>query len=162
MAPQPQATEAEVGVQLRAFLQGDGFSCVGAKMAVERDTLIHRHYGALGSPESAAHLYGDVRDFAERREQIDLHFATFVATFDNSRDLDEGGFEQMLWRQLQQLHDLDGDEPSWHPDFDPDPLSNRFGFCIGGHPFFIVGLHGEASRLSRRFAYPSTLAVTRR
>lgn len=155
MSPLPHTAEAAAGRQLRVFLEGESFSCVGAKMAVERDTLVHRHYGSLASPESTPQLYRDLRDFADRREEIDLHFATFVATFDDPRDLDEHGFERMLWRQLQQLHDLDGDEPTWHPGFDSDTSSDRFGYCIGGHPFFIVGLHGQASRTSRRFAYPA-------
>ncbi len=154
-SPPPGDREQEVRELLHEFVSGDRFSCVGAKMALQRRSLRHRHYRRMADPAETRHLYDDLRHFAEHRNEIDQHFATFIATFDEPRTHDEFAFETLLWSQLQLVHDLDGDVPAWHPNFDSSPESERFGFCVSGHPFFVVGLHGGASRLSRRFAYPA-------
>ena len=53
---------------------------------------------------------------------------------------------------LQRLHEAD-DEP-WAPEVSADPEDPHFAFSAGGTPFFIVGLHPQASREARRMPLP--------
>ncbi|MQA85037.1 MAG: YqcI/YcgG family protein [Streptosporangiales bacterium] len=148
-------TQQQVLAALTEFIRSEQFSCVGAKTAVAGSSLVHRHYSALGEVSEVGRMYEDLRSFAERRVSIDAHFATFAATFDSPRRSDEVTFERLLWRQLQLLHDIDSRWFGWHRDFSPFPEAENFGFCVSGWPFFVVGMHDGASRLSRRFAYPT-------
>ena len=62
-------------------------------------------------------------------------------------------FENLLWRQLQFLHEMDN--TGWDPMVSDDPNDPNFSFSIGGKAFYVVGLHPEASRLARRAPYPT-------
>lgn len=141
--------------ELITFITGDGFSCVGGKSAHLQGGLVHRHFGPLADPAHVERLHGELARFAGAKDDIHRLLATFVATFDGPHDLTEEDFERLLWRQLQQMHDRDAGRHPWSSMVDPDPRSARFGFSIGGHPFFVVGLHPNSSRYSRRFAYPA-------
>ncbi|SNX63420.1 hypothetical protein SAMN06272735_5228 [Streptomyces sp. TLI_55] len=160
--PPPDAAEPETenpsewaGAQLTEKLLGPEFSCVAGKSAQLRGTLVHRHFGRLADPGTTPELHAALADFAARREDIDPLMATFAATFSGPADTDETEFEELLWKQLQALHDLDTGVFPWDPSVDPDPASERFGFSVGGHAFFVVGLHPGASRITRRFPQPT-------
>ena len=150
-APAPDNPETA----LRGKISGDDFSCVAGKTAMTRGTLVHRHYGELAAPTVTAALHEDLVAFAERKDEIDRLFASFAATFAGPPNLDEQRFERLLWSQLQQLHDRDVSRYRYSELVSPDPRSPRFGFSVGGHPFFVVGLHPAASRRSRQFPDPT-------
>jgi FPC/CPF motif-containing protein YcgG len=136
---------------LGAKLLGDQFACVAGKTSWLRDAVVHRHFDRLADPDGTTCLHAALSDFAVHKDDVDPLLATFVATFAAPRDLTEPEFETLLWRQLQALHDIDVPRFTWDPLVSPDPESPRFGFSIGGHGFFVVGLHANASRISRRF-----------
>ncbi len=82
-------------------------------------------------------------------------FQTFIAVFDGPRDLSERTFEAALWDRLQSLHNIDmANGTRWSGAADPDPASPHFSMSIAGTPYFIVGMHPNASRPARRFDYP--------
>jgi len=146
---------AAVWPLLQEKLLGNQFSCVAAKTAWRRETVVHRHYGPMTEEATTAALYGDVCDFAGRKDAIDPLLASFISTFQAPRDVTEVEFERLVWEQLQSLHDLDATGFAWSSLVDADPASERFGFSVGGHPFFVVGMHPNSSRLTRRFPYPT-------
>ncbi|MEV5542202.1 guanitoxin biosynthesis heme-dependent pre-guanitoxin N-hydroxylase GntA [Saccharopolyspora shandongensis] len=145
----------EVREALCAFIASDRCSCVGAKTALGRGTLVHRHYGPLGGAENTARLLGDLRGFVRDRHALDPYTSTFVATFEGPQHEGERRFEQLLWSQLQKLHDVDSRDSGWAHGYAVSPELRDFAFCVGGDPFFIVGMHDEASRISRRFRFPT-------
>jgi uncharacterized protein len=153
--PSQQSAAAQVRAQLEKFIMGEGFSCVGGKTACARGTLVHRHYAVLGGQRESARLHGELADFAARRDSIHETLATFIATFDGPRDLTEERFEQLLWRQLQLVHDVDRKTFRWAPGVASDPASRHFAYSVAGQPFFVVGLHGNSSRHTRRFGWPA-------
>ncbi|MFK0295846.1 guanitoxin biosynthesis heme-dependent pre-guanitoxin N-hydroxylase GntA [Streptomyces sp. NPDC090442] len=142
---------------LERFIQSREFSCLGARAALKRDTLTHRHYGELGEPRSAEQNHRDVLAYAAKvRPRLSSQgFRTFVATFDGPGDLDELGYEQTLWRHLQHIHDLDSRDHGTETGYTSDPTRPEFGFHVGGMSFFLVGMHPGASRASRRFPVPA-------
>lgn len=145
----------EAGKLLAEKLLGPEFSCVAGKTASLRGTLVHQHFGPLVHPDTTAELHTAVAGFAARRDEIDPLMATFAATFGGPHGMDEEEFETVLWQQLQALHELDAALHPWDPAVDCDPESERFGMSVGGHGFFVVGLHAQASRITRRFPLPT-------
>jgi uncharacterized protein len=111
-----------------------------------------RVFGELGAPDTAESLLSQLRRFAAATDG-DGAFASFVAVFAGPAIESELQFEELLWRELQLVHDLDA-EP-WSPAVSDDPRDDDFAFSAAGTAYFIVGLHPRASRLARRFDYPA-------
>ncbi|WP_411139261.1 guanitoxin biosynthesis heme-dependent pre-guanitoxin N-hydroxylase GntA [Streptomyces sp. C10] len=140
--------------ELRQWLLSDSFSCLGARIAVRHDTLHVATLGTMGDDITTRCLHKEITQFAKSMLGDDENFATFVALFDTSDRMSEVAFSDRLWAQLQALHEVDREQYMWSPEVSSDPESTDFGFSVAGHPFFIVGLHPMASRMSRRFCAP--------
>ncbi|MGD3108873.1 guanitoxin biosynthesis heme-dependent pre-guanitoxin N-hydroxylase GntA [Streptomyces sp. YGL11-2] len=153
MTPSPATVRAE----LERFIQTREFSCLGARAALRRQTITHHHYRELGDEQSARDNYRDVLAYAlALPSQLSAQsFRTFVATFDDAGRLDESAHEELLWRHLQFMHDTDVETYGLDPGSTSDPTRPNFGFHVGGHAFFLVGMHPGASRASRRFSVPA-------
>lgn len=149
------AASEDVGAELKQFILSDEFSCIGAKTACARGTLVHRHYPTLADPQASIALYADLAEFAVKRDEIHELFATFAATFGGPLDVDEEEFERLLWEQLALLHAQDRMKYRWAPGVDSDPRSERFAYSVAEQAFFVVGLHRNSSRLTRRFSRPA-------
>ena len=76
-------------------------------------------------------------------------FSSFAAVFEGPSTLDEQTFESHLWARLNALHRLDAERFPWSTAVSFDPAAPNFGFSLGGHAFFIVGLHPGSSRTAR-------------
>jgi uncharacterized protein len=136
-----------------AFVADPAFPCLGAKAAMNADALELRGYPTLAGVRTSAALFRDLVAFTRSDLVRAQEYASFVAVFSSPDDLDELGFERLLWLQLEQLHRLD-DSP-WDPLVSSDPGSPRFSFSLGGQALYVVGLHGGSSRLSRQFPWPA-------
>jgi FPC/CPF motif-containing protein YcgG len=139
---------------LRAFIGGDSMACVGAKGAVGSGGYRFGFYPALASPSVTQGLARDLASFVAELPYIAARYKSFVAVFDGATQ-SELDFEQQLWNQLQLLHDADARHFGWDPGASNDPSDPSFGFSVAEHAFFVVGLHANASRGSRRFHYPA-------
>ncbi len=73
---------------------------------------------------------------------------SFVACFRGPRPAGEQVFEERLWAALRHLHEQDAAQ--WPGAVAADPVDPHFAFSHGGTPFFVVGLHPDASRIARR------------
>ena len=135
------------------------FPCVGSKAALARGAIETLELDRLGERDNDAPLLGALAAFgrhldAERDGATTVR--SFAALFDGPGDTGEQRFEALLWSQLQRLHDLDAARGTrWAPDVTPDPSDPRFSLSLAGHPFFVIGLHGGASRLARRLPFPA-------
>lgn len=138
---------------LRAFILHDAFSCVGAKGAVNSGGYRFGYYD--GFPTRGTHgLARDLAAFAAELPFMKERYKTFIAVF-NDCSWSEEDFEARLWQQLQALHKVDRRYFDWNENVSSDPDDPRFAFSFAGHPFFVVGMHPRASRISRRFAFPA-------
>ncbi len=86
---------------------------------------------------------------------IDEQLITFIAMSRGPAIESDQHFEDLLWSQLQGMHDFDSDFFGWDQRVDSDPKSNNFSFSIGGQAMFIIGMHPKASRLARIIKYPT-------
>jgi FPC/CPF motif-containing protein YcgG len=152
-AADPQAADAHQA--FRAMVMSDPYPCLVGKGLLRRGDYRFGAYPALGTPESAravaADLWQFIQDYPIRAET----FASFVASFAGPLDTTEPEFEELLWRQLQLLHDLDREHHEWSPLVGTDPNTKGFSFSFAGRPFFIVGMHPGSSRLARRPGRPA-------
>lgn len=144
--------EADVLATLESLVLHQEYPCLGARSVFTRERATVRVFESLGGEESATRLIEGLREFAERIDPTE-GFASFVAVFRGPQDLDEREFEQLLWRELEVIHEADG--TAWNPDVSSDPDNPHFAFSVAGTAFFVVGLHPHASRIARRTPWPT-------
>jgi hypothetical protein len=151
--PTPLARVADNA--LRAFLLSSAFSCVAGKAAVASGGYRFAAYGRFGDPAGTQGLARDLAAFVAERPSMTQPYTTFVAVFEEPVCGGEEWFEKGLWRILQQLADLAAPYYSWDPHVSSDAADPNFGFSFAGEAFFVVGMHPNSARLSRRFFLPA-------
>lgn len=129
------------------FIGDASFPCIGAKSAIARDGVFICHAGDLRQANHDAEILAALRALPEGG-RTPREFVSLVVLFPNTPGLPETEFEQHLWRRLQALHNADPCE--WDDAVEADPRSPRFGMSLGGHAFYVVGMHPNSSRLARR------------
>jgi uncharacterized protein len=140
---------------LRDFVLREDYPCLGARSAFRRGTYRFGAYERLDDPAVTRGLMRDLHAFAVERRGIAPDFTTFAAVFREPVPDGERGFEQALWSQLGRLHALDRTLYEWDPSVSSDPADPNFSFSLAGTAFFVVGLHPNATRHARRFAWPA-------
>jgi len=141
----------------RGLILNPKFACVAAKSAIRSGHYRIGHYAQMPTrpdADTAEALAHDLFEFVVEQPSF-IGFSTFVATFAEPIGADEAAFEKRLWSVLQSLHDLDVVHHDWDASVSSDPESADFSFSFAGRAFFLVGLHPAASRLTRRFAFPT-------
>jgi uncharacterized protein len=141
--------------EFRAIILQDSYTCVAARSAVRRGDYRFGRYAAMGSQPAAESLAADLTEFIDEFPIRADRFASFVASFDGPLPTSELGFEDLLWQQLQLLHDIDTLHFDWDPSVSDNPSERAFSFSLAGRAFFIVGMHAASSRWSRRLAWPT-------
>lgn len=155
-AQSPSPFAEEVHAAFREFILAAGYSCVDAKAAVNQGVYRLAVYDELASADATAGLSRDLATFVAEQDSIDSAHTTFVAVFAQPRDVGEEEFERRFWQQLRHLNREDAHAGfAWDPSVSADPQSPHFSFSFAENAFFIIGLHANASRLARRFAYPT-------
>ena len=140
----------------RALVQNPQFACVAAKSAFNKNNYRFGLFdGELGSPEMTEKLAQSLSRFVGEQDAVlrPVGFSTLVASFTDPLVFDEMQFESLLWKQLQILHE--SDTSAWDKAVSRDPEQADFAWSFGGRAFFVVGMHPAASRLTRRFAFPT-------
>jgi len=158
-APAGASNDGALTAQFFDFVDDASFPCVGSKAALARSAIQAHEFAALGSRVNDAPVLDRLHAFAamiNATDSTDTTVHSFVALFDGPFDADERRFEALLWSQLQRLYELDVQRGSrWADDVGRDPDSPQFSLSLGGHPFFVIGLHPGASRIARRFTHPA-------
>jgi FPC/CPF motif-containing protein YcgG len=131
------------------YVQAKQFPCVAAKSAAQGGNITQCSYNQLTESGDDDSILKDLHNFVAGGDNG--VFRSFVATFGGISDLSETEFEAAMWNRLQALHDLDVQTHGWDRSVSCDPSSPGFSFSLGGKAFFIIGLHPNASRLSRRY-----------
>ncbi len=149
--PSPDARVAHEA--LRKFLRSDGYPCVAARSVFNRANYRFGYYENLTSPDSVSGLARDLCAFVAERSDFDGAFCSFLAAFAHA-PRDENEFESALWTTLTLLRRLDAALYAYCSEVSSDPTDRRYAFSFAQTAFFVVGMHPQASRLSRRFAYP--------
>ena len=126
------------------------FPCMAAQTAAARGQLTYFHAGSIDERGDDARLLAALAEFAAGDADVSP-FQSFVALFPDSAAQSPKAFEQSLWRRLQHLHELDAREHAWDDSVSSDPHSPDFSMSLGGHAFYVVGVHPNSPRRARRF-----------
>jgi len=147
-----QPNDGDAIAQFRRYVQQAGFPCLAARTATENDHVRFLVAGSLESSDADEAIVTQARAFAADVESA-KGFHSLALLFPCTPPMDEATFEQALWTRLQALHALDARTAPWDPSVSDDPASPDFSFSLGGHAFYVVGLHPASSRRARRFPH---------
>lgn len=147
----PAPVPRDIAADLAAVVLGRGYPCLGATSVFRRGRAVVRDFGSMTDPRTGPELAAALAEFATRYAE-QPEFASYLAAFAAERIDDERDFEERLWALLQQVHLADA--APWSAQVSADPGDPHFGFSVGGHAFFVVGMHPRASRIARRTPVP--------
>lgn len=136
---------------LAEFILQKNYPCIAAVQALHRNEIIFDQYSGFGAGEDSLKLVTKLLEFRDRQKHNQEQFLTYVAIFDDQANLSEEEFELALWRELSAVWSHPEQAGSWDTRFSDDPLDQRFCFSVGGEAFFVVGMHPQSSRISRRY-----------
>lgn len=141
--------------EFQDFILNETYPCVAARAAMARKQIacLVADHMACGHEDDRIlrFLYDFVAGF--RSAGTDFHSAAVI--FQGPEGITEKTFENLLWRRLQSLSDLDANNFDHDHRVDPDPSAPDFSFSIGEEAFFVIGLHPSSTRRSRQFRYPA-------
>ncbi|HEY4345842.1 MAG TPA: guanitoxin biosynthesis heme-dependent pre-guanitoxin N-hydroxylase GntA [Parvibaculum sp.] len=144
-----------LSAELFHFIRQPQFPCVGAKSALGREQIVSVAAHDIRCPADDARIVDSIHEFVRSYESEKKMFTSFAVIFEGPEDLSEAEFEEHLWTRLNGLHKLDAEKFAWSEEVSRDPASPDFGFSLGGHAFFVVGLHPGASRAARQAPRPT-------
>ena len=145
-----------IRTELVAFVKDPAFPCLGAKAAFNTNRATVATFDTLGDASHIPELAYALSEFLEdSRHTPPKKLKTFVACFKGPQALDEEDFERLMWQELQALRAFDAPHHPWCPSVSDDPASPHFAYSFEQEPFFLVGLHPQASRHARRFSTPA-------
>ncbi len=153
VAPQQNSQFLKIKEEFRKFIIDENHPCIMANTVFSMDDYQLHIYDKLGSRNTAESLLADLKSYLGEYDFGDNKFKSFIAVFPEMEVVGEIEFENLLWRQLQFLHDLDGDP--WDPRVSSDAEDSNFSFSIGGRAFYVVGMHPKSSRMARQAPYPT-------
>ncbi|MES2527356.1 MAG: guanitoxin biosynthesis heme-dependent pre-guanitoxin N-hydroxylase GntA [Bdellovibrionota bacterium] len=131
--------------QLREHLSKNSFPCIMAK-SVLKNGVLDFHHVRHHSPESILDLMGDFVFSYRSSEKLHSFILGFPA-------MSFGEFEEVFWKFLLELKSLDHSPSDYRVD--SDPYSPRFSYSLHSEGFFILMLHPDSPRLSRRTKFPA-------
>jgi hypothetical protein len=137
---------------IEEMIEHQQFPCLGAKAVLRQGNVEHASFEGLDADGVGPALLERLTRFgASIHDESGFH--SLVVTFQGPTIHDEAHFERLLWNLLQSIHNEDS--APWADDVEADPASPHFAFSAGGFPFFVIGMHPEASRIARRAPLPT-------
>jgi uncharacterized protein len=145
----------EIAKAFEEFVRDASFPCVGAKSALNKGQMHFVVADDICSAWDDLRIWPRIVSLANSYRENPVLFQTLVVIFHDKKPMTERRFERAVWDRLQSLSDKD----EWlgqpvDPRISTDPDDPHFAVSFGGEAFFVVGLHPNASRPARRFAYP--------
>lgn len=137
------------------FILSADFPCIMAQTVFKTDQVQIELCDELGSAKSARKIVEHLKGYLKQYDFSTNNFETFIAVFPNEDRMSEERFEERLWKQLQQIHEIDDRE--WDAEVSKNPEEASFSFSIAGKAFYIVGMHPNSSRKARQSPYPTVV-----
>lgn len=148
-----QLEEKLIYKEFEEFILQKDHPCIMAQSVFLGEHLDFHVYTNFGSRDTAIEIIHDVRKYLQNYdEESDMVFS-FLAVFKGKLFYSEEEFEDLLWQQLQYIHEAD--DILWDKEVSQNPDAPDFSFSIAGKSFYMVGLHPNSSRRSRQAPYPA-------
>jgi uncharacterized protein len=138
-----------------AFISRPDFPCVAARAALVHQQIRCFVAGNMLCPADDMDILKFIYTFVDdyRNAKSLYHSATIIFTGPDISS--EQYFDEILWRRLQSLSDLDAMNYNYDKRVSADPASPHFSYSLKEEAFFVIALHPASSRISRRFKYPT-------
>lgn len=138
-----------------SFISSPQFPCVAARAAYANKQIRCFVGGNMLCPANDRPILDFIYRFVdEYRHAKNLYHSAAIVFTGPAIDSDQF-FEEMLWKKLQSLSDLDAAAYDYDNRVCNDPSSPHFSFSLKKEAFFVIALHPASSRISRRFKYPT-------
>jgi FPC/CPF motif-containing protein YcgG len=147
------AFAAKTHAAFRELVLDPEFSCLGAKAAMNEESYGFAVFSEMGTKDATRALSRELVRFTHSVTLKEKEFSTFVAVFRGPLNLTEREFETCLWLQLRELHRVD--RAGWDRQVSSDPADPHFSFSFAGQAFYVIGMHANSSRATRRFPWPT-------
>lgn len=141
--------------EFKEFILKKDHPCIMAQAVFRLENYRLKSYPKFGAKETAKMILTDLETYISAYDFTTNDFYSFVAVFDDNESYTEIEFENILWKQLQHIHDLDSTD--WDKTVSNNPKDNTFSFSIGGTAFFVIGMHANSSRIARQSPKPSLI-----
>ncbi len=146
-------TTHKVEQRFRDFILEQDHPCIMAQTVFTMEDVTLLTFPHMGSRDASNKLYDAIANYVQQYDFESNTFKTLIAVFPEDSFASELAFEEALWEQLQQLHEID--TQPWDETVSNDPNSGEFSFSIAGRAFYIVGMHPNSSRMARQSPYPA-------
>jgi len=135
------------------FINRKEFCCIGARKALVEKNV---HYLVINDTSNqGVEILEFISNFIHQLKVSD-NFYSAVIFFQNVKLDSEKSFERFLWGVLRDINKIDTNKKNkWAEGYSNNTNDSNFSFSIAGEPFFIIGLHPESHRISRRFICPT-------
>lgn len=138
-----------------AYLKNKEFPCIAAKAALARQQVKCLVADHMACPKDDKLILDFLYDFTDDYRSAKDFYHSAAIIFKEPAVMPEELFDELLWQRLQGLSDLDAADYPFDKRVNNSPTSPKFSFSIKEEAFYIIGLHPNSSRKSRRFSYPT-------
>ncbi len=143
----------QIEEEYRSFIIDKNHPCIMANTVFSMEQYTLHTYEKLGSKATASQLLKAIEEYIANYDFNAKSFESLIAVFPETSIETELEFENLLWRQLQFIHEKD--PCAWDSRVSDNPKDPNFSFSIYNHAFYIVGMHPKSSRMARRAPYPT-------
>ena len=136
------------------YIRNESFPCIAAKAAVANHQVKCIVADHMACPHDDPAILNFLYDFVDTFRQSAKLYHSAAILFKGPGMVDEKEFDNLMWMRLQSLANMDSKNFPYDNRVDHDPGSAKFSFSLKEEAFFIIGLHANSSRVTRRFQHP--------
>ena len=141
-------------IELTEFISNKNFPCTGAKTALAKNQLKCMIAGNMACPVDDTKIIDFLYHYIDSYRTAGGIFHSAAIIFTGPENICEAMFEKILWQRLQAISNLDSVNYRYDKRVSSNIDSPDFSFSLKEEAFFIIAMHPESSRPSRRFKYP--------
>lgn len=145
----------EIENEIKSLIMQKNYPCIAALKSFHLNDYRVKSYSGMGQYIQRPKLRSELLAYLNRYLETKSTYFTFWAVFDDTAAATEDEFEKNLWSELSALTSEDTKHIDQDLRFSSNPEDKKFCFSLGGKAFFVVGLHPNSSRVSRRFPWPT-------
>lgn len=137
------------------LIKSPSFPCTMAKTLAAKNRIEFKSYDLKSF--NVHTLRNDLNTFRTQPDLTDDYYKSFVAEFSDSSGqvLSFSEFEERFWDMLSKLRSIELESGHYDQTVSSDPEHKKFGFSINGSSYFLILLHPDNPRMSRRSAKPA-------
>ena len=137
------------------WLKNKDFPCIAAKASLAKKQVKCMVADNMACPKDDPAILSFLYNFIDeyRNSQDTYHSAAVI--FKDAFITSEEMFDELLWRRLQSLSNMDAANFNYDKRVNACPSSPDFSFSLKEEALYIIGLHPSSNRPARQFSYPT-------